>query len=330
MKDLIKKWWFWLIVVILSIITVTSGSEKNKNTNQTYNNSNVLSYIENLKEDYNNNQKLKENPYKTTKEFDGVYKFVLNSNNGSGHRFTSKGIISFENGICKAKYLVSSDTLSEYIREQEGFCGIKENSNSEFYFTLNDDKNYELISYQCILSDKKFLCKLISEYDLSGCYSDELILTYVDNLQDVDKALEQVKAEEEAKREAEEKAKKEQEEKEFKASCQTYTFEQMARNPDNFKGTNVKITGEVVQVIEGLYSNGLRVNITPKGAYSTYYTDTIYVNYVPEKGEDKILEDDIITIYGTAQGDYSYTSTLGAIVTLPFVYGKYITIENKN
>ena len=132
---------------------------------------------------------------------------------------------------------------------------------------------------------------------------------------------------EKEQKEAEEKARKEQEESSFKASCQNYTFEQMARNPDKFKGTNVKLTGEVVQVMEGLYSNSLRVNITKEGTYTTYYKDTIYVNYVPEEGEDKILEDDIITIYGTARGDYSYTSTIGATVTLPFVDGKYITIE---
>lgn len=132
---------------------------------------------------------------------------------------------------------------------------------------------------------------------------------------------------EKEQKEAEEKAKKEQEESSFKASCQNYTFEQLARNPENFKGTNVKLTGEVVQVMEGLYSNSLRVNITKEGTYTTYYKDTIYVNYVPKEGEDKILEEDIITIYGTAQGDYSYTSTLGATITLPFVDGKYITIE---
>ena len=69
------------------------------------------------------------------------------------------------------------------------------------------------------------------------------------------------------------------------------------------------------------------MNITKEGTYSTYYTDTIYVTYTPEEGEDKILEDDIITVYGISQGDYSYTSTIGAQVTLPLISGKYITLE---
>lgn len=43
-----------------------------------------------------------------------------------------------------------------------------------------------------------------------------------------------------------------------------FTFEQIARNPDKFKGTNVKIIGEVVQVLYGSNSVDLRVNITKK------------------------------------------------------------------
>lgn len=132
---------------------------------------------------------------------------------------------------------------------------------------------------------------------------------------------------EEKRKQEEEIARKQQEESEFKASCQTYTFEQMARNPENFKGTNVKVTGEVVQALYGTSGVDLRVNITKEGTYTTYYTDTIYVVYYPEAGEDKILEGDIITIYGTSQGDYTYTSTLGASINLPLIYGKYIELN---
>ena len=138
---------------------------------------------------------------------------------------------------------------------------------------------------------------------------------------------EKKKAEEKAKKEAEEKAQKEAEEKSFKESCKTYTFEQMARNPDNFNGTNVKLTGEVIQALYSSNSVDLRVNITKKGTYSPYYTDTVYVTYDTKTGEDKILEDDIITIYGTSMGDYTYKSTIGATINLPLISAKYIELE---
>ena len=94
-----------------------------------------------------------------------------------------------------------------------------------------------------------------------------------------------------------------------------------------FKGTNVKIIGEVVQVLYGSNSVDLRVNITKKGSYSTYYTDTVYVTYYTKPNEDKILDNDIITIYGTAQGDCSYTSIMGAKVILPKIDANFIEIN---
>ena len=127
--------------------------------------------------------------------------------------------------------------------------------------------------------------------------------------------------------EEEKQARLAREEQEFKDDCEAYTFDQIARNPDNFKGTNVKLTGEVIQVVYSSNYVTLRVNITEKGTYTTYYTDTIYVTYYPSAGEDKILEDDIITLYGTSLGDYTYTSVLGAPVNLPWIHAKYLTIN---
>jgi hypothetical protein len=111
----------------------------------------------------------------------------------------------------------------------------------------------------------------------------------------------------------------------YKDECIEKSYEELARNPDNVKGTKVKVTGEVIQVTEYNNKTELRVNIT-KEEYG-YYTDTIYVTYVPKNGEDKILENDIITIYGTAKGDYSYTSIMGAKVTLPKIDADFIEIN---
>lgn len=119
--------------------------------------------------------------------------------------------------------------------------------------------------------------------------------------------------------------KQEIDEETFKSECIEKTYEELARNPDNVKGSNVKVTGEVIQVMESSEKTELRINIT-KSDYGLY-SDTIYVTYTPEAGEDKILEDDIITIWGTAEGDYSYTSIMGATVTLPKIDAKYIQIN---
>lgn len=185
--------------------------------------------------------------------------------------------------------------------------------------------------YKCIKKDKNLQCELKKGYDFSGCTNSKLTLNYVEGVNNFDSLFEEIKVKEEEKvkkeKEKEEKAKKEKEEKDFKSSCKVYTFEELARNPEDIKGKKVKLTGEVVQAMYGTIGVDLRVNITKEGLYSTYYTDTVYVTYYPEEGENKILEDDIITIWGTSLGDTSYTSTLGATITLPYISANYISIN---
>lgn len=334
-KEIYEKWWFWCIIVFIILIILVSEIFESNEIQQISENNQINDNTT------TSENKIETNPYISTQDCNGTYSFSLSSDNGSGYMYYAIGAISFNGGECKIKYNRLSEAFKyEDIIELEGFCGINEQDNSIFYFILKNENDEEFCTYKCTKTEKNLDCELKSEYDLAGCTNNKLDLTYVNDSQDIDTVynniVNQEKAKKEAeekekkaKEEAEEKAKKEKEETDFKASCQAYTFEQMARNPDNFKGTNVKLTGEVIQALYGSYSVDLRVNITKKGTYSTYYTDTVYITYTPEEGENKILEDDIITIYGTSGGDYSYTSTMGAPVTLPLIYGKYIEINSK-
>lgn len=67
----------------------------------------------------------------------------------------------------------------------------------------------------------------------------------------------------------------------------------------------------------------MRVNVT-QGKYS--WDDTLYVTYTPKDGESRILEDDIITIYGEMQPLKTYTTVMGASVSIPAIDAKYIEI----
>lgn len=306
-----------IVAICISIVLINNNS-----TNET---------------SYANSTSKKENPYIISNQYDGTYSFKMESSTFSGYQYLTVGIISLDNGKCKARYIVQSESSTDEKKCQfEGFCGL--NNNNEYFININES----LYKYKCEKTENGLNCELQSYLDLSGITSSNLKLELLDKTENENtfytkfvndektkwKAdIDQKRAEEKAQKEAEEKAQKEAEEQSFKESCQEYTFEQMARNPDNFKGTNVKVTGEVVQALYDSDSVDLRVNITKKGNYSTYYTDTVYVTYNTKAGEDKILEDDIITIYGTSMGDYSYTSTLGAKITLPLISAKYITLE---
>lgn len=303
-KPIYKKWWFWVIVVLVLLMCIGANSD-NTNTTSTNTNNNTNAIEE----------KVRENPYIITNDYNGTYKFIIN--NGTN---TIVGAINIDGGNLKVKY--SNTDTSFTIPIYNGFCGLSKEDNTTFYISIMNSSYETIRKFKCIKSDKNLLGESLT---LTNYKNVDFI--YVNDSKDIESTYSEVLKQEKEKKEAEQKAKEEQEKQAFIESCQTYTFEQIARNPQNFKGTNVKLTGEVVQVMTDSYSTNLRVNITKKGSYSTYYTDTIYVVYKPKNGEDKILENDIITIYGTSQGDCSYQTVMGSSVTLPNIEAKYITIQ---
>lgn len=115
---------------------------------------------------------------------------------------------------------------------------------------------------------------------------------------------------------------------EYKASCSTIDFKTLSRNPDKYIGNRYTFTGEVIQVMEESSSNTvhLRLDIT-KTSYG--YSDTIYVVGELDNSGDRILEDDIITIWGDCGGLYSYESVLGSTVTLPRIDMRYYSINTQ-
>lgn len=112
---------------------------------------------------------------------------------------------------------------------------------------------------------------------------------------------------------------------EYVAECKSYTYNEVARNPDNYIGKKAKFTGEVIQAMPDGDSYTLRVNVT-KGRY--VWDDTVLVSYTKQdSSESNILEDDIITMYGVLMGDYTYTSVMGASITVPSFAAEYIDIK---
>ncbi len=89
------------------------------------------------------------------------------------------------------------------------------------------------------------------------------------------------------------------------------TFSQLARNPEAYIGQKIKFTGEVVQVIEGTDSVTLRI------AIDSDYDQIMMVVYDTDIVSQRVLEDDILTIYGSSLGTYTYESTMGASITVP-------------
>ncbi|PYZ94815.1 toxin regulator [Salipaludibacillus keqinensis] len=141
---------------------------------------------------------------------------------------------------------------------------------------------------------------------------------------------ERVKKEEEeaaakAKQEEEEKAKAEEEEKaqaeadrlaeeeEKKGYDTGITYDELARNPDDYFFEKVKFQGKVVQVIEGDGITQIRLAINDN------YDTMLFAEFDSSIVDSRILEDDMITIMGLSTGLITYESTMGGQISIPGV-----------
>lgn len=118
-------------------------------------------------------------------------------------------------------------------------------------------------------------------------------------------------AEAKAKAEAEAKAKAEAAAKEKLGYETGITYNQLARTPDDYLGEKVKFKGKVIQVMEGDSSTQIRF------AVNSDYDTILFAEIKSDITETRILEDDVITIYGSSAGLMTYESTMGGKISIP-------------
>ena len=114
-------------------------------------------------------------------------------------------------------------------------------------------------------------------------------------------------------------------ENKYKSSCQAISYDELARNGNNYVLTPITFTGKIVQVVEEDGYATYRINVTNKG-YG-FWDDTIIIGYYPKEGESRFLEDDIVTVYGDCLGLYTYESTMGKSVTIPSALAQFMELN---
>lgn len=121
-------------------------------------------------------------------------------------------------------------------------------------------------------------------------------------------------------------------ENEYKDNCETIDFKTLSRNPDKYKGKDYKFEGQIIQVQESWGNKvDLRINITKEENEfldEPLWTDTIYATVEIPDSADKLLEDDVITFWGTCDGDYTYETVMGNSISLPKIDIKYYKLNN--
>ena len=102
-------------------------------------------------------------------------------------------------------------------------------------------------------------------------------------------------------------------------------YDTVLRDPSTYKGENCSIYGKVLQKSEGWSSTVLRVGT---GGYG-YYDKVFWVEYTSSAVTTNVIEDDYITVYGTCSGTHTYTTVMGASVTIPAIDADKIIIGRK-
>lgn len=104
------------------------------------------------------------------------------------------------------------------------------------------------------------------------------------------------------------------------------TYEQLARTPDEFENDKLTMTGQVVQVMEDDDNDTSNLRVAIDGNF-----DNIVVVGVKNSNlnNSHILEDDLITFYGTSKNLISYDSTLSGQITVPAVRADQIDDKGK-
>ena len=106
------------------------------------------------------------------------------------------------------------------------------------------------------------------------------------------------------------------------------SFDDLMRNYERYVGKILYLEGKVVQA-QQTYGDtyALRVSITKEGEGfgTTFYSDPIYVNYAG----DRILENDIVGIYGQVKGIKEYSAIFGQTIAIPEVNSLLLDVISK-
>jgi len=112
---------------------------------------------------------------------------------------------------------------------------------------------------------------------------------------------------------------------EIKSTALTISYDNLMRNNENYIGKIVYFRGKIDQVSE-VYSNKYILRIaTKESEYFDYSGDSIWVNYEGKR----LLEEDIVDIWGSVKGLKTYTAILGNGVTVPDVDSLWLELIKK-
>lgn len=121
-------------------------------------------------------------------------------------------------------------------------------------------------------------------------------------------------------------------EDDYKAECQSVDYKELCRYPEKYEGTKIVVKVKVSQIIDANFSGSEKAwrTYTDNSGYGFYADDEYYM--LDKRGGDavKILEDDIINVYGEFTGLEKITRALTSTTDeLPRIEVKYADLVDE-
>lgn len=310
-KKKMKKWQIALIVVGIIIAIGVIGGNANKSSNST-DDTKITSSTEETTTTNDKEQVKSETGKKPESQYESVnYIELYNDSDSYKNKYVKicGKISTVDKNITGTVYITIEDGLEEGITN-EVYCNFLD-SEAEVETKYKEGDYVEIAG--------KVGNKIIGTLNIDDCYI----------VSSGDKAKEKIN-EYEQQKEIEIANKRET----FIADCVTYAYKEISRNPRDYKGKKAKFSGEVIQIMESGNDVTLRVNVTKQEnefvENGYLYSDTVYVEYTRKsESESRILDGDIIDIYGTLNGTKTYDNVLGSETTIPYLQAEYIVIETE-
>ena len=123
-------------------------------------------------------------------------------------------------------------------------------------------------------------------------------------------------------------------EEDFKASCQPFDYKTIARNPDDYIGQNFVVDVKIFQTTNGAWYSDYDVyyKAYTNDEYDLWMGDFLYIIDCQDENSEsylKVLDDDIIRVYGTFNGmtesQNALTGTTNDEISLDMYYCELIS-----
>lgn len=105
---------------------------------------------------------------------------------------------------------------------------------------------------------------------------------------------------------------------EYKEFCKLIPYSDLVRTPDEYKNTDVKSGGKILQIMETAGIQILRVQANGD------MNDMFAVRYKADSSDEKLLENDIINFYGSFNGFEKYKTIFGKEISVPSINAAYV------